>query len=95
VTTTRDVSSAASSTKIIGGWAEWLARRQLALPALLFLEAHAPLRFLAGQTCAVAAPLAGLLGLDAVQTWADVLSDAEAFADLRRAVDAADRQQTS
>lgn len=95
MTTTCDAPIVAPSTQAIDGCAEWLARRQLVLPALLFLEAHTPLRFLAGQTLAVAAPVAGLLGLDAVQTWADVLSDAAAFADLRRAVDAADQQQTS
>ena len=65
------------------------------LPALLFLEAHAPLRFVAGQTLVVAAPLATLLGLDAVQTWADVLNDADTFAELRRAISAADEQPTS
>ncbi|MFN3335226.1 MAG: hypothetical protein ACK47M_22225, partial [Caldilinea sp.] len=69
-----NASNAEPSTEIIDSWASWLARRRLALPALLFLEAHAPLRFLAGQTFIAAAPVAGLLGFDAVQTWANVLS---------------------
>jgi len=95
VTTTRDASHTESAAGVGGGWADWLARRRLALPALLFLDAHAPLRFVAGQTLVVAAPVAGLLGLDAVQKWADVLSDDQSFADLRRAVTAADQQQPS
>ena len=85
-------------TDVAGGWAEWLARRRLMLPALLFLEAHAPLRFVAGQTLVVAAPLATLLGLNAVQTWADVLNDADTFAELRCALSTAadaDEQPTS
>lgn len=39
--------------------------------------------------------MAGLLGLDAVQTWANVLSNDQAFADLRRTVVAAAQQQSS
>jgi len=95
VTTTRDASRAASSAEVIDGCAEWLARRQLALPALLFLTAHAPLRFLAGHALATAAPVAGLLGFTIVQNLADVLSDADTFAELEQAVHTADQVQAS
>ena len=60
-----------------------LARRRLALPALLFLGAHAPLRLMAGHALLTAAPLAGLIGLEAVDDWAAVLNDPDAFAALQ------------
>lgn len=67
-----------------------LTQRQLALPALLFLRAHAPLRFFAGQVLLVATPLASLIGLDAVEEWALILTDPEACAELLQTVEAAD-----
>jgi hypothetical protein len=60
-----------------------LARRRLALPALLFLAAHAPLRIMAGHALLTAAPLAGLVGLAAVDDWAAILNDPDAFASLQ------------
>lgn len=60
-----------------------LARRRLALPALLFLAAHAPLRIVAGHALLAAAPLAGLIGLAAVDDWAATLNDPDAFAALQ------------
>lgn len=89
MSTTHDHQATAPSSEAVHRCIAWLAQRQLALPALLYLEAHAPLRFLAGQTLAAAAPVAGLLGFDALQSWADVLTDADAFAELRHAMDAA------
>lgn len=60
-----------------------LARRRLALPALLFLAAHAPLRILAGHVLLAAAPLAGLVGLAVVDDWAALLNDPDDFAALQ------------
>lgn len=60
-----------------------LARRRLALPALLFLAAHAPLRIMAGHVLLTAAPLAGLVGLAVVDDWAALLNDPDAFAALQ------------
>jgi hypothetical protein len=70
---------------------ERLGERRLALPALLFLDAHKPLRFLAGQALAVAAPVIGLLGVDGVEDWSIVLNDADAFAQLQESLDIAAR----
>lgn len=58
---------------------EQLARRRLALPALLFLTALQPLHFVAGHLLLAAAPLADLLGLEAVATWGTRLSDPDAI----------------
>jgi hypothetical protein len=57
-----NISTAQSMTK-------QLARRRLALPALLFLTALQPLYFVAGHLLLVTAPVADLLGLDMVATW--------------------------
>lgn len=54
-----------------------LRRRELALPALLFVAGHRPLAFAAGQTLAVAAPVAALLDVTAVSEWATLLSAPE------------------
>jgi hypothetical protein len=52
-----------------------LAQRQLLAPALLYAAGHRPLAFVAGQSLALAAPWAALLGLPAVDDWATLLSD--------------------
>ena len=52
-----------------------LARRQLLAPALLYAAGHRPLAFVAGQSLALAAPWAALLGIPAVDDWATLLSD--------------------
>jgi hypothetical protein len=52
-----------------------LTCRRLALPALLFLTALQPLYFVAGHFLLAAAPLAALLGLEAVATWGERLND--------------------
>ena len=52
-----------------------LARRQLLAPALLYTAGHRPLAFAAGQSLALAAPWAALLGIPAVDDWATLLSD--------------------
>ncbi len=59
-------------------------RRRLALPALLFLTALQPLHFVAGHILLVAAPLAALLGLEAVATWGERLNDPATIAAWRR-----------
>lgn len=61
------------------GRIEALARRRLLLPALLFLSAHRPLAFLAGQLLWMAQPVSGLLLLSpemqgALEDWAHLLS---------------------
>lgn len=67
-----------------------VAQRQLTLPTLLFLRAHAPLRFIAGQVLLVATPLANLIGLDAVEAWALLLNDPDACAELLHRLETAD-----
>ena len=70
-----------------------LARRQLLAPALLYAAGHRPVAFVAGQSLALAAPLAALLGVEAVGDWANLLSDpagpSELETALRTALDAA------
>jgi hypothetical protein len=72
-----------------------LENRQLALPALLYLDAHRPLRFFAGQVLFAAAPLASLLGFDDIEDWAAVLNDPDAYAHLQQALENAVRTQQS
>ena len=63
---------------------EQLARRRLALPALLFLTALQPLHFVAGHLLLVAAPVADLLGLEMVSTWGEQLNDPATIAAWRQ-----------
>jgi len=63
---------------------EQLARRRLALPALLFLTALQPLHFVVGHLLLAAAPLADLLGLEAVGTWGVQMNDPDAIAAWRK-----------
>jgi hypothetical protein len=51
-----------------------IRRRQLATLVLLWVAAHRPLAFLAGQTLYTAAPLAALLGWERAEQWAEHLS---------------------
>lgn len=67
-------------------------RWRLSLPLLLFLDAHRPLRFLAGQTLVAAAPMASLLGFDELNAWAAVLDDEEALLQLRQTLETAIQQ---
>ncbi|NJN80865.1 MAG: hypothetical protein HC802_00255 [Caldilineaceae bacterium] len=52
-----------------------VARRALALPALLFLTGHRPLAFVVGQLLYVLDPCASLLGWRGGAEWAALLSD--------------------
>lgn len=72
-----NISTAQSMTK-------QLARRRLALPALLFLTALQPLYFVAGHLLLVTAPVADLLGLDMVATWGERLNDPATIAAWRQ-----------
>lgn len=76
-----------TSTERIARTVKQLEHRQLVLPVLLYLDAHRPLRFFAGQTLSAAAPLAGLLGFDDFEDWAFVLNDPSAYAHLQRALE--------
>jgi hypothetical protein len=64
-----------------------LARYELAVPALLFLAGHRPLAFVAGQMLHALTPLGGLLGIDAMDDWAYLLSDPDGAAVLMEALD--------
>lgn len=66
-----------------------VAQRALALPVLLFLTAHSPLRFFAGQMLVAAAPLADLMGIDAVAEWATILNDPDAVKAVQNALEKA------
>lgn len=61
-----------------------LARRGLALPALLFLTALQPLHFVAGHLLLVAAPLTGLLGLETVGAWGARLNEPDTIVTWRQ-----------
>ena len=63
---------------------EQLARRRLALPALLFLTALQPLHFVVGHSLLVAAPLTDLLGLEAVGSLGARLNDPDTVAAWRQ-----------
>lgn len=64
-----------------------LARRQLTAPALLYLAGHRPLAFVAGQMLHIAAPIGGMLGFDALDSWATLLSDPQGPDRLLEALD--------
>jgi hypothetical protein len=66
-----------------------LARRRLALPALLFLTAHRPLAFAMGHLLAVAAPVAAVAGIDWTMAWAELLSSDEGVTELETALNMA------
>ena len=53
---------------------EAVRRRQMILPALLFLAGHRPLAFLLGQMLLVLHPLAALLGADGLHVWGELFS---------------------
>lgn len=75
------------STSIPDAWlVDWLADRELATTALLFLTGHRPLAFVTGQLLHVAAPAATLLGIDRCTTWATFLSDPAGAARLEQAL---------
>jgi hypothetical protein len=57
---------------------QWVARRRLAAPILLFIAAHKPLLFITGQALYIAAPVAGLCGATTWVEWAALLSAPEA-----------------
>jgi hypothetical protein len=64
-----------------------LDRLGLVAPALLLLEAHRPLAFLAGQALRVASPL---LGGEPVDGYADLLEDPAAVEALMQRLERAD-----
>lgn len=61
-----------------------IARRQLTLPALLWLTAVQPLHFVAGHLLVAIAPLADLLGVERVGAWGEQLSDPDTIVTWRR-----------
>ena len=90
---TDSMSASTSTEQTICAAVEQLSRLRLESAALLFLEGHWPLRFLAGHLLAVAAPAADLLGYGQVAGWAALLNDADATARLRQSLArAADRR---
>ena len=52
-----------------------VGRRQMVMPALLFLAGHRPLAFALGQTILVLQPLAALLGVNGLSVWGELLSE--------------------
>lgn len=72
--------------------AEKLARQRLGMPALLFLESMAPLRFLASQAMYALAPLVSLVGAERGWTfYARLLEKRGSMEALIAAIDAAER----
>ncbi|HHY55467.1 MAG TPA: hypothetical protein GYA08_08520 [Chloroflexi bacterium] len=74
--TLKQMSNPVATQSII----ELLARRRLALPALLFLTGLQPLHFAIGHLLLLVAPLTDLLGLKMTGTWGAQLSDPGAAA---------------
>jgi hypothetical protein len=64
------------SEQLIQDVAQWLDRRRLALPAMLFLEIIRPLSFIASQCVLLGQPLLGLLYPERqIQGIADLMAD--------------------
>lgn len=61
-----------------------LKERQLLQSALLFLAAHRPLAFVAGQGLHLLAPLSELAGMRGVSQWGEVLCDPTMVATLEQ-----------
>ena len=62
--------------KIVTRCAEKVVKAGMATPAILFVESHKPLSFLAGQAVIVATPLFGaLFGPDNMMKLSQILSD--------------------
>jgi hypothetical protein len=75
-----------TDSSLVAPLAAGLDRRGMATPALLYLAAHRPLAFAAGNLLAVAAPLAAALGVGQVQSWAQLLLSPEAVETLTAAL---------
>lgn len=54
--------------------ADVLRRRQMALPALLFVAGHRPLAFILGHLLLVMHPVTALLGADWAGEWGNLLT---------------------
>ena len=64
--------------KLIDELARKIVERGLETPAILFLEMHKPVAFLAGQSLLVASPfLAPIFGMEGVQRYSSLLSSQE------------------
>ncbi len=61
--------------KAVGAAVDAIGRRQMVMPALLFLAGHRPLAFVLGQTILVLQPLAALLGANGLAAWGELLSE--------------------
>ncbi|MEZ4656091.1 MAG: hypothetical protein R2911_00800 [Caldilineaceae bacterium] len=61
-------------TPLIDKSVNYIQEREMALPLLLFVAAHRPLAFVAGQFLHVASPLAQLGGWRQCADWANLLS---------------------
>jgi len=79
---------------IIDALAQAIVKKGLVTPAIMFLEMHKPVAFLAGQGMLVASPLlAPLFGLDGVENYSKLFSSAENIELLiRRIEDLADQK---
>ena len=64
--------------KVIERVAEGVVRRSMETPAILFLEMHRPLSFIASQSLVATSPfVAPFIGIENVQIAAQLLSDRE------------------
>ena len=59
----------------VGAAVDAIGRRQMVMPALLFLAGNRPLAFVLGQTLLVLQPLAALLGANGLAAWGELLSE--------------------
>jgi hypothetical protein len=81
--------SASNRDVLIEGLAQRITRLGLEAPALLLLEAHRPLAFLAGQALLVAQPLLTFFtDAEVVQAYADLLAQPEVVDRLARRLEA-------
>ncbi len=84
------------SSPTLPPWANFLARRKLAGPVLLFAAGHRPLAFVTGQMMHLVDPVVGLLGFSAwdrgAGAWADLLSQPDGPEQILAALEAARSQ---
>ena len=74
--------------RIIDKVAKSVVARKMETPAILFLEMHKPLSFIASQGLVVASPfLAPIVGLDNVQLTVKILEDRENLERLMRRIE--------
>jgi hypothetical protein len=81
-------SPAETAEALVDRLARFVVDRGMEAPAVLFLEMHKPLSFLAGQSALVAAPLlAPFVGMDRLRDLSELLSEPDGIETLLRRIE--------